>query len=96
MISLVRTQVGTIHLNQTISISKETTTDELQPAIAKISDVLQFEELKLDELTRKKILNGQTINIQHDNGNFSLVQDDDVVAIVKIENNKAKMSIFLD
>lgn len=96
MISLIRTQVGSVNLNQTIPISKETTTEELQQSIIDVSKLLQFKELHLSDELNKKILNGQTVQIEREDGNYCLINDNSVSAIVKIENNKAKMSIFLD
>lgn len=96
MTSLIRTQVGNVDLNQTVPISKETTTEELQQSIVDVSKILQFEELQVTDEIRKKILNGQTVQILCKNGNYCLINNNEVSAIVKIENNKAKMSIFLD
>ena len=96
MTSLIRTQVGSVNLNQTIPISKETTTEELQQSIIDVSKLLQFKELHLSDELNKKILNGQTVQIEREDGNYCLINDNSVSAIVKIENNKAKMSIFLD
>lgn len=96
MISLIRTQVGSVNLSQTIPISKETTTEELQQSIIDVSKLLQFKELHLSDELKKKILNGQTVQIEREDGDYCLINDNSVSAIVKIENNKAKMSIFLD
>ena len=96
MISLIRTQVGSVDLSQTIPISKETTTEELQQSIIDVSKLLQFKELHLSDELNKKILNGQTVQIEREDGNYCLINNNSVSAIVKIENNKAKMSIFLD
>ena len=96
MISLIRTQVGSVDLSQTIPISKETTTEELQQSIIDVAKLLQFKELHLSDELNKKILNGQTVQIEREDDNYCLINDNSVSAIVKIENNKAKMSIFLD
>ena len=96
MTSLIRTQVGSVNLNQTIPISKETTTEELQQSIIDVSKLLQFKELHLSDELNSKMLNGQTVQIEREDGNYCLINDNSVSAIVKIENNKAKMSIFLD
>ena len=96
MISLVRTQVGRVDLSSAILLSKDTTSEELQNSIIGINQILKYKELNLSETTTNKILNGQTIELDYDDGDYCLVQQEDVVAIVKIRNNKAKMSIFLD
>ena len=96
MTSLVRTKVGSINLNETISISKETTKEELESSIIDVSKMLQFKELTVNNEISKRILNGQTVQIELENGNYCLLENSEVVAIVRIENNKAKMSIFLD
>ena len=96
MISLVRTSVGAIDLSKTISISKDTQREELENEIMDISQVLNLDKLRQSDITTAKILNGQTVDLNHKDGDYCLMKEEDVAAIVKIVNNKAKMSIFLD
>ena len=46
-------------------------------------------------MDKKKVLNGQTITILLEDGLYALEEEGDIIALVKIEKNKAKMSIFL-
>ena len=96
MISLVRTSVGEVDLSKTISISKDTTREDLENEIIDISKVLKLEELRQSDIITGKILNGQTVTVDCKDGDYCLMKGEDVAAIVKIVNNKAKMSIFLD
>jgi hypothetical protein len=51
--------------------------------------------LNLNEKETFKILNGQTINIAQKDGLYLIEDEIDVVAIVQIKENVAKMHTFL-
>ena len=58
--------------------------------------MLDYPILSLKKEESFKVINGQTIAITLNDGNYLLVDDNNERAIVKIQDNKAKMSIFLD
>ena len=92
MTDLVRTKVGNFKVENCIDITK---CDQIHDKIIPIKEILNYEILQISEMDKKKVLNGQTITILLEDGLYAIEEDDDIIAIVKIEKNKAKMSIFL-
>ena len=58
-------------------------------------DFIAGQVIEGNDIDTKKVLNGQTLNISLDNGLYKLNNGVDTVAIVKIEDFKAKMLVFL-
>jgi len=92
MTELVRTKVGNIELKDCLEMEN---LENIQNCIIQIKDICNHETLNLDKKAMFKLLNGQIIEIEKPDGVYMLQDAYDTVAIVKIENNKAKMSIFL-
>lgn len=46
--------------------------------------------------TTSKLLNGQIIDTEYNDGLYKLNDSMDTIAIINVKNNRAKMSIFLD
>ena len=92
MTELVRTKVGEFGLEQCQNIQEIT---NLQYEILPIKTILAYETLNITANEKSKLLNGQTLIIQKKDGIYAVEDELDTVAIVKIEENKAKMSIFL-
>ena len=61
----------------------------------KIKNVLSQPVLKLEQTETGKILNGQSVKIEKDDGLYQLIGENDTIALVQIKNFNAKMSIFL-
>ena len=93
MTSLVRTKIDNFELKNCYDID-ELNADNIIDKIVKIRDILHFKELNIDSTLFEKLINGQIINIELPNGDYLLNNDVDCVALVKIVNFKAKMSIF--
>ena len=94
MTSLVRTKIDQFNLDNCYDV-KEINTDTLNDCIINIYNVLSYETIQLSEEQTKKVLNGQTIHVKEKNGWYKLNNNADTVAIVKIEDFKAKMMVFL-
>ena len=94
MTSLNRTKIDNFKVANCLDI-QNLTVNNINDFIIKIDDVLSYEELKLNEINTNKILNGQTLNINKSNGIYKLNNELDTIAIVKIEDFKAKMLVFL-
>lgn len=92
MTSLVRTKVGDFDLNKTVDIRN---IEEIDNEILPIKVVLNYETLNLSNSEQFKILNGQTLILNKTNGIYLLEDTEDVLALVEIKENKAKMSVFL-
>ena len=63
--------------------------------MSKLDNVLDYEVLDLEKELTNKLLNGMTIKVDVKDGNYFLNYEETIVAIVKVENFRAKMSIFL-
>ncbi len=92
MTDLTRTNVGNIDLDHCYDVRL---IENVQDIIIPIRDVLAYQSLKLEEFQKRKLLNGQQIEILHENGIYLLEDDVDAVALIEIKENRAKMSIFL-
>ena len=94
MTELVRTNIGNYSLTDCHEIA-ELTSENISKKIVPIKDVLNYECINLTDVDKQKILNGQTIKIERASGNYLLVDELDAIAIIKINNNLAKMTMFL-
>jgi len=94
MTSLIRTKIDNYNLGSCIDV-KNINENNLSDNIIKIDDVLSYEELKLNEIETKKLINGQTLKINQKDGIYKLNNAEDTIAIVKIQDFKAKMLVFL-
>lgn len=94
MISLVRTKVDGFKLENCLDI-QNLTVNNIEDFIIKIDNILSFKELKFNETETKKLLNGQTLSANEKDGVYKLNNEEDTIAIVKIQDFKAKMMVFL-
>jgi len=94
MTELVRTKVGNFNLKNCKDINN-LNSENVYENLSKLNAVLDYEVLDLGTEITSKLLNGQVVKIEVDDGNYFLNYENDIVAIVKVENFRAKMSIFL-
>lgn len=94
MTSLVRTNVDEFSIEKCKEIG-QIDSENVAQNIVKIDEVLSLPEINFDENKTAKILNGQTLNVDKSDGLYKLNDAFDTIAIVEINNFKAKMSIFL-
>lgn len=94
MTSLIRTQVGKIGINKCHNI-ENLSKDNIMQCVTPISEILDYKELKLSKTETFKILNGQIIDTNEIDGTYALKDEFDTIALVVINENKAKMSLFL-
>lgn len=94
MTSLIRTKIDTYSINNCVSI-ENLTKDNIFEHIIPINEVLTYPILKLSSESIFKILNGQILNLNLDDGLYLIKSQDDIVAIAKSSDNNLKMSIFL-
>lgn len=73
------------------SLDKDTIMDKMMT----LNEILDYPILDVNDDLRKKLLNGQTKIIDKPDGVYKLCQGEDLLALVKIEKNHAKMSLFL-
>lgn len=94
MTRLVRTKVGDVSLENCQKID-EFSSENIDSYIKPISEILNLPTIEFDDIQTKKILNGQTLIIEKEDGIYQLKDEIDTIAIVRVEKNKAKMSLFM-
>lgn len=93
MTSLVRTSIDKFDLSKATTL-QDLTTDNITNHIVKINDVLDYPLGNFDNVQKSKLLNGQKIVITLRDGIYKLNDYEDTTALIKIENNLAKMIDF--
>ncbi len=92
MTSLVRTKVGNFELKDCVDVRNDLDMDKITMPI---KSVLDYPTLQETEENKAKLLNGQTLIIEKEDGIYMLEDETDVVALVEIKEKHAKMSVFL-
>lgn len=92
MTSLVRTKIDQFEINQCYDIIN---IDNIEEKIVPIKEILSYPTLVLDKSNIAKILNGQKLYMEQKDGIYLLEDETDVVALIQIKENIAKMSLFL-
>ena len=92
MSSLIRTKVDSFNLEKCHEIQDIENIDE---KIIPIKEILSYPTLNLTKTEKDKILNGQKLSLANADGVYMLDGEDDVLALVQIKGNIAKMSLFL-
>ena len=95
MIELVREKIDNINLENCVDINT-LNENNISNYIIKLKDIINIPKLEIDKENIFKLLNGQIINLNLPDGLYSLNDSEDIVALIKVKNNSAKMSIFLD
>ena len=95
MIDLTRTKVGEIGLEDCVDIQK-LNEDNISDFVKKIDDLIFLPYINIDQNQVFRLLNGQTIKIDLQNGLYKLNDSDDTIAIISVSDGMAKMSLFLD
>lgn len=94
MTELQRIQVGNVSVDKCFEV-KEIQKEQVFEYVMEINNFLSFEEIKLTEQESKKLLNGLILDVNVNDGIYKLNDVDDTIALVKIDNFKAKMWLFL-
>ena len=95
MTSLVRTKISNFSVEDCFeieNINKDNIFENLMP----IQNFLSLPKLSLTDEETFKLVNGQIININQKDGEYLVINNKNEIAIARIIQNKAKMSIFLD
>ena len=93
MTSLVRTKVGSFSLDKCKNIKE--ITENIDENIVPIKEILNYPILNLDEISKNRLLNGQKLEINAENGLYQIIDNFDTLALIKINENLAKMYVFL-
>lgn len=94
MTSLIRTDIDNFNIKNCVDI-QSINEQNIAENMFKIKNVLSQPVLKLGQPETGKILNGQSVKIEKDDGLYQLIGENDTIALVQIKDFNAKMSIFL-
>ena len=94
MTSLIRTDIDNFNIKNCVNI-QSINEQNIAENMFKIKNVLSQPVLKLGQTETGKILNGQSVKIEKDDGLYQLIGENDTIALVQIKDFNAKMSIFL-
>ena len=94
MTELIRTKVGKFSVENCIKI-EDVTKENVYEKICSLNEVLDYQVLDLGKHITNKLLNGQVVKIDVEDGNYFIKNENDIVAIIDVADLKAKMSIFL-
>ena len=94
MISLERTKIDDYKVESCVDV-QTITAENIDNFIIKIDKVLSLNQLNLSQNETIKLLNGQTLRVNQCDGLYKLKIEDETVALVKIDDFKAKMMVFL-
>lgn len=94
MTSLIRTDIDNFNIKNCVDI-QSINEQNIDENMLKIKNVLSQPVLKLGQTETGKILNGQSVKIEKDDGLYQLIGENDTIALVQIKDFNAKMSIFL-
>lgn len=94
MTSLVRSSVGKFSIEKCVNI-ENLSAESVHSHIISVDQVLEYQTVEYSKEITAKLLNGQRIAVKENDGNYCLKEGQDIVAIIKVENFVAKMSIFL-
>ena len=95
MIDLIRTNVGTVGLNDCVDI-RELNENNIFDYIIKLDNLIDIPTIKLNSNQTFRLLNGQIIQTNLPNGLYKLNDNIDTIAIVSVSKSVAKMSLFLN
>lgn len=94
MTSLIRTDIDNFNIKNCVDI-QSINEQNIAENMFKLKNVLSQPVLKLGQTETGKILNGQSVKIEKDDGLYQLIGENDTIALVQIKDFNAKMSIFL-
>ena len=92
MTHLIRTKVGSFSVDNCLDIQN---IENIVETILPLDSILTYERLNVTDEETNRLLNGQTLNLNKQDGMYSLFLNNDIIALVKICDFKAKMHIFL-
>ena len=92
LIKLVRTKAGKFELNKAINLDELQTIEQVKSKLIYPLDYLDYNKYKLNSDEKEKVSHGMAININSKDGTVILTQNNELIAVAVVENNKAKIS----
>ena len=98
MSALNRTQSGCFLLEKAIDfevLQNDPSLEELEKYLIPTQDVLPFEDLILTESQTQKLLNGQRVGVENQDGLYKIYRDGGFYGVAEVKNGLAKAEIKL-
>ena len=92
LIKLVRTKAGKFELNKAVSLDELQTIEQVKSKLIYPLDYLDYNKYELNSDEKEKVSHGMAININSKDGTVILTQNNKLIAVAEVENNKAKIS----
>lgn len=90
MTKLIRTKSGKFVLENALSL-EDVLSGNFEEKLINISQVFDYAEVSLDDIKTTKLKNGMTINYLAEDGFIFVVNDQQLIGVGEIKNNKLKL-----
>ena len=90
MTKLIRTKSGKFELENTLSLD-DVLSGNVEEKLVSISQVFDYDEVNLDDVNVTKLKNGMTINYFANDGFVFVVNNQHLIGVGEIKNNKIKL-----
>ena len=90
MTKLIRTKSGKFELENTLSL-EDVLSGNVEEKLVSISQVFDYDEVNLDDVNVTKLKNGMTINYFANDGFVFVVNNQHLIGVGEIKNNKLKL-----
>ena len=91
LIKLVRIKAGKFEINEAIELDALETAEQVQENLIYPLEYLNYSKYELSEQEKEKVSHGMALDIKTQDEILILTYQSELVAIAKVENNKAKM-----
>ena len=93
---LIRTTVGKFILENTISLDSLTNREIVLENLIPPIEYLEYPKYELTDIEKNLIAHGMSINIEFSNNIVILTHENNIIAVSKVENNRAKpLKVFI-
>lgn len=91
LIKLVRIKAGQFEVNKTIKLDTLETAEQVQENLIYPLEYLNYPKYELNKTEKEKVSHGMGLEINAKDGVVALTHQNVLIAVAKVENNKAKM-----
>ncbi len=92
LIKLVRIKAGRFRVNESINLDSLDTVEQVEKNLIYPLEYLNYPKYELSDSEKEKVSHGMGVNTNLENGIALLTQQNKLIAVANIENQKAKIS----
>ena len=92
LIRLVRIKAGKFNVNEAIKLADFETVEHVKEKLIYPTEYLNYPKYELSDKEKELVSHGMAINVDLEDGVVILTQQNMLIAIANVENNKAKMA----